>query len=80
MLGPWSTGAAVLLTDTGLTDPWERWAQSILSSAHLPRLSQGTWAGLHVASGTSCLALSRSGLGHPHPSHDSTSPQFFVAT
>lgn len=73
MFGLWSTGAAVLLTDTGLADPWERWARSILSSVHLPRLSQGTWAGSHVASGTSCLALSRSGLGHPHPSHDSTS-------
>lgn len=66
--------------DTGLADPWEWWGWSILSSPHLPGLSQGTWAGPHVAAGTSCLALSRSGLGHPHPGHDSISPRSFVAT
>lgn len=66
--------------DAGLADPWEWWGWSILSSAPLPGLSRGTWAGPHVAGGTSCLALSRRGLGHPHPSHDSISPLFFVAT
>lgn len=64
--------------DIGLADPWQWRGWSLFSSS--PGLSQGTWAEAHIAGGTSCLALSRSGLGHPHPSHDSISPRFFVAT